>query len=78
MASSAFIDRIEGSQAVLLIDDKEVVVPKKSLPKGAKEGVWLTPDLKAIDLEMTERIKAETAARRARLMADDDGGDFAL
>ncbi len=78
MASSAFIDRIEGSQAVLLIDDKEVVVARKTLPKGAKEGVWLTPDLKAIDLEMTEKIKAETAARRARLMADDDGGDFAL
>ena len=49
MASSAFIDRIEGSQAVLLIDDKEVVVARKTLPKGAKEGVWLTPDLKAID-----------------------------
>lgn len=78
MSSSAFIDRIEGSQAVLLIDDKEVIVPRSQLPKGAREGVWLTPDLKGIDLELTEKIKKETAARRSRLMADDDGGDFSL
>lgn len=77
-SQSVFVDRIEGSKAVLLIGDKEVVVPKKNLPKGAKEGVWLTPDMKAIDVEMTEKVKAENAARRARLMADDDGGDFAL
>lgn len=75
---SAFVDRIEGKMAVLLIGDKEKIVPKSQLPKGVKEGVWLTPDLKSIDHEMTERIKAETAARRAKLMAEDDGGDFAL
>ncbi|MDR0965041.1 MAG: DUF3006 domain-containing protein [Myxococcales bacterium] len=78
MQNRAFIDRIEGSQAVLLIDGKEVVVPCSQLPKGAREGVWLTPDMKAIDLELTEQIKRETAARRARLMADDDGGDISL
>ena len=78
MSGSAFIDRIEGSQAVLLIDDKEVVVPRSRLPQGAKEGLWLTPDLAAIDLEMTEKIKRENAAKRAKLMAADDGDDFAL
>lgn len=75
---SVFVDRIEGSKAVLFVGDNEIVVLKKDLPKGVKEGVWLTPDMKAIDVEKTERVKAENAARRARLMADDDGGDFAL
>lgn len=78
MSSSAFIDRIEGSQAVLLIDEKEVVVPRSQLPKGAREGVWLTADLKAVDLELTRKIEREIAERRARLMADDDGGDLSL
>lgn len=78
MSSSAFIDRIEGSQAVLLIDEKEVVVPRSRLPEGAREGVWLTPDLKSVDLELTKEIEQEIADRRARLMADDDGGDFSL
>ena len=77
-AQSAFIDRIEGSMAVLLIGDTEKVIPKRQLPRGAKEGMWLTPDLKAIDHEMTERVKKEIAEKRAKLMAQDDGDDFAL
>ncbi len=78
MSKSAFIDRIEGSQAVLLIDEKEVVVPRSQLPQGAREGLWLTPDLQAIDHELTRKMAREIAERRDRLMADDDGGDFSL
>ncbi len=78
MPSSAFIDRFEGSQAVLIIDEKEVVVPRGQLPEGAREGVWLTPDLKSVDLALTKEVEKEIADRRARLMADDDGGDLSL
>lgn len=39
----AGIDHFKGNLAVLLIGDEEikVVIPRKLLPKGVKEGSWL-------------------------------------
>ena len=40
----AVIDRFEGDFAVLLLGNEEIKVdfPKKHLPKGSREGSWLT------------------------------------
>ncbi len=72
-----FVDRIEGKQAVLVIDGKEKSVPLSSLPRGTREGVYLTADLKGIDDAETRRAAGEIEARRER-MKKDDGGDFSL
>ena len=38
----AFLDRIEGETAVLLLDNEEVIyLPARLLPAGAREGCWL-------------------------------------
>lgn len=39
----AVIDRFEGEYAVVLFGDEEIQVdvPRKLLPKGAKEGSWM-------------------------------------
>jgi len=72
-----FVDRIEGRIAVLIVDGREEKVPLDKLPKGVREGVYLTGDRKAIDLAATDAAKAEIAARRAKLKKD-GGGDFSL
>ena len=72
-----FVDRIEGKRAVLVVDGRERRVPLASLPAGVREGVYLTPDLSAIDPGAAEDAEAEIAERRARLVQD-DGGDFSL
>ena len=72
-----FVDRIEGRIAVLVVDGREEKVPLAQLPKGTREGVWLTADRKAVDRAATEAAKAEIEARRKSLKKD-DGGDFAL
>lgn len=73
-----FVDRIEGKNAVLLVDGKEQRVPVARLPRGVREGVYLTEDLAAVDEAATGAEKADLEARRARLAKDDDGDDFAL
>ena len=42
------IDRFEGDTAVLLVGDEQdrLIVKKRMLPKGAKEGDWLQVDVK--------------------------------
>lgn len=78
VAAAPFVDRIEGKVAVLVVDGAEQRVPLAKLPKGVREGAYLTADLSAIDEEATKAAKAETSALRDRLKKDDDGGDFAL
>jgi hypothetical protein len=75
--TAPFVDRIEGQVAVLVVDGRERRVPLKELPKGVREGVCLTADLKALDETSTEALRSEIAALRAKLKKD-DGGDFSL
>jgi hypothetical protein len=52
------IDRFAGDYAVLLIGPEEVelAMPRKLLPKGAREGSWLTLQLQ---LDPEESVKQE-------------------
>lgn len=52
------IDRFEADYALLLIGPEEVelAIPRKLLPKGAREGSWLTLQLL---LDPEESIKQE-------------------
>ncbi|MGI5865476.1 MAG: DUF3006 family protein [Myxococcales bacterium] len=73
-----FVDRIEGRTAVLIVEGQEKRVPLRSLPKGIREGLYLSEDLSRIEPAETAEATAEVAARRRRLQRDDDGGDFSL
>ncbi|MGC4121036.1 MAG: DUF3006 domain-containing protein [Myxococcales bacterium] len=78
-----FVDRIEGKLAVLVVDGKEEKVPLAKLPKGVKEGVYLTADRKAIDQAASDAAAQETRERRERLLKKSEesggsGGDFSL
>ncbi len=58
----AVIDRFEENLAVVLFGDEEIKVdiPKKLLPKGAKEGSWLKV---SIDLDKEGTKKQEEKIR---------------
>ena len=73
-----FVDRIEGKTAVLIVEGQEKRVPLRSLPKGIREGLYLSDDLSRVEPEETAEAASEIAARRKRLQQDDDGGDFSL
>ncbi|HEY3448964.1 MAG TPA: DUF3006 domain-containing protein [Myxococcales bacterium] len=75
-----FVDRIEGKLAVLVVDGEEEKVPLSKLPKGVKEGVYLTADRQAIDSQAAEDATKESRERRERLQKKDGGGggDFSL
>jgi len=68
----ASIDRFEGNLAVIIVGDEAVekVIPKASLPRGAKEGSWLKVEFDGdrlicieIDEEETERAKQRIAEK---------------
>ena len=72
----AVIDRFEGDQAVLLLNDgqDQLIAPLKVLPHGAKEGDWLQIEIKngevvsaVIDEEQTSRAKQRIAEKLAKL-----------
>ncbi len=76
MKEKAVIDRFEGDWAVLLVGDdpRPLNVPRKALPKGAREGQWLQVDLEGdqvvsaeIDDEEAARAKARIAEKLERL-----------
>ena len=76
MKEKAVIDRFEGDVAVLLVGDHErrVNVPRRDLPRGAKEGTWLQVELDGdrvvsatIDQEETERARRRIAEKLERL-----------
>ena len=75
---AAFVDRIEGQLAVLVVDGKEERVPLAGLPQGVREGVWLTADRQAIDPDAGAEATREIRERRERLQKKDGGGDFSL
>lgn len=70
------VDRFEGSQAVLLLDDgkRQLVVPRSELPDGTRAGAWLQVDVKSnrlvsasLDPAETERAKKRIAEKLSRL-----------
>jgi hypothetical protein len=76
MKMKAAIDRFEGDKAVLLVGEEEdkLIVPRASLPAGAKEGQWLQVDveddrvLNAVnDEDETTKAKERIADKLARL-----------
>ncbi len=71
----AFVDRIEGTIAVLRADGATIELPAAMLPEGAGEGTWVAISIAPIAVP-EEAAAGETL--RAKLGADDDGGDFKL
>ncbi len=65
----AFVDRIEGDKAVLLVGDEAevVVIPAKYLPEDAGEGSILTIEIK-FDAEKTAKELENIKAIIRRLM----------
>jgi hypothetical protein len=65
----AVIDRFEGSLAVLLVGDSEekLVVPRSTLPKGAKAGHWLQVEIRNGQLQSATLDEAETERMRQRI-----------
>jgi len=65
MKTKAVIDRFEGDKAVLLVGEEEdkLIVPRASLPSGAKEGQWLQVDVEDDRVQSAIIDKAETAKR---------------
>jgi hypothetical protein len=76
MKMKAVIDRFEGDKAVLLVGEEEdnLIVPRTSLPSGAREGQWLQVDVEddrvltaTIDEDETARAKERIAEKLGRL-----------
>jgi len=65
MKTKAVIDRFEGDKAVLLVGEEEdkLIVPRVSLPSGAKEGQWLQVDVQDDRVLSATIDEAETAKR---------------
>jgi hypothetical protein len=68
-----FVDAIEGEYTRLLLGVEAFDVPTRLLPKGAREGSWLS-----LSLRLTKPPPDEAAAIRRRLGRGDDGGDIKL
>lgn len=51
MELKAVLDRIEGDQAVLLLENwnKEIILPVEQLPKGSEEKMWFRIEKKEND-----------------------------
>ena len=80
MMTKAVIDRFEGTKAVLSIgeENRQMVVLRKSLPKGVREGVWIQVEVEGdqiisavIDEEETARMKQRIAEKLERLRSGD-------
>ena len=76
MKQQAVIDRFEGEWAVLLVGEEErrLNVPRKNLPRGAREGQWLQVELEgdqllsaSIDREATDQARQRVMEKLERL-----------
>ena len=76
----AVVDRFEGTKAVILVGDKEqrLVVDRKQLPPGTREGHWLRVEVRddaliraSIDERETARARARIASKLERLRRGD-------
>mgnify|MGYP000850598696 CR=1 FL=1 len=71
MNTKAVVDRFEGQKAVILVGDEEeqLVVDRKKLPVGTKEGHWLRVEVRDDVLIAAEFDEAETARTKERIAA---------
>ncbi len=74
MKKKAVIDRIEGKQAILLVDEKPLTVVKDQLPEKSKQGDWLEVEIEdgrliatKMDPEETKRARERIAEKMAKL-----------
>lgn len=82
----AVVDRIvDGATAVLLVgpDELELHLPAEALPEGATDGTWVildrelpTPEVVAIDHELTASRAEQLEQRLGRLRHRRSGGRF--
>ncbi len=72
--STLFIDEIDDDIARLLLGDRSFAVPRSLLPEDAREGQWLELSV----VHTSAPPGDDSAARRARLGADDPGGKIKL
>ena len=72
----AVIDRFEGEYAILIVGEEEqrINVPRKRLPKQARESLWLQVEIRdgeicdiTIDNQETERARQRIAEKLERL-----------
>jgi hypothetical protein len=68
-----FVDAIEAGHARLMLGQEAFDVPQRLLPRGTREGAWVR-----IALTTAPAPRDDAAAIRAKLGADDDGGDIKL
>lgn len=71
------VDRLEGEFVVVTDGTLHLDLPRAWLPAGVAEGWHLRLDFVREVAAEAER-RADLDAQRARLSADDDGGDFSL
>jgi hypothetical protein len=67
MKKKAVIDRFEGKQAVILVDEKPMDVDKALLPIKIKEGDWLEVEIEDGKLISAKLDEDETARMRERI-----------
>jgi hypothetical protein len=74
----ATIDRFEDGHAVLLVEGREKVVPRSTLPMNAREGDVLDLVSGRVDTAETERRREEIRATRERAFQGKKPPDFDL
>jgi hypothetical protein len=69
MKVKAVVDRLEGDKAVVLVGEEEeqLVVDRKKLPAGTKEGDWLRADVEDDVLLGAELDPEKTASAQQRI-----------
>jgi hypothetical protein len=88
MKTSAVVDRFEEGYAILLFKDGDIklVIPRKKLPKGTREGHWLLIEFEgevsedtivniAFDEEETRNARLRIMEKLERLRRGDHLGD---
>ncbi|MET0402708.1 MAG: DUF3006 domain-containing protein [Cystobacter sp.] len=77
--SRVTVDRFEEELAVLIVDGREVVRPRATLPPGAREGDVLDLETMTVDTAATEQLRDEVRRARERaLKKAPPPGDFDL
>ena len=67
----AVVDRFEGDKAVILVgqEQEQLVVDRRQLPAGTREGHWLCTEVRDDVLISAELDEEETARAKARIAA---------
>ena len=76
----ATVDRFEEDLAVLVVEGREKLLPRHTLPPHTREGDVVDLDTLTVDTAATEALRAEVreARERALAKAPPPSGDFDL